>query len=65
MSPVRILERGQIAKYNTTKLTYKAENLAHIPEASIDLITIFIGLHHAPKEDLDTFFSSCVGKLRQ
>ncbi|GAB0174961.1 MAG: hypothetical protein HHAS10_08400 [Candidatus Altimarinota bacterium] len=64
-SPVRVLERGKISKYNTKRLTYSSEDLEHIPTNSLDLVSIFIGLHHAPVGLLDSFVSALSSKLRK
>ncbi|MBX9809219.1 class I SAM-dependent methyltransferase, partial [Candidatus Gracilibacteria bacterium] len=63
-SPVRILERGQIAKYNTKKLTYLPSDFDHIPDNSLELVTIFIGLHHCPVNQLDEFMETLTKKLK-
>jgi FAD/FMN-containing dehydrogenase len=64
-SPVRILEREKFTQYNTQKLTYSKEDFSHIADASIDCVTIFIGLHHCPWELLDPFIETIVRKLRK
>jgi FAD/FMN-containing dehydrogenase len=64
-SPVRILERGKFAKFDTKKLSYTPDDFSHIPDNSIDAISIFIGLHHCPKEILDEYIRSFVRKLRK
>lgn len=63
-SPVRILERGQITKYNTKKLTYSPCDFDHIPDNSIELVTIFIGLHHCPIVQLDEFIGTITKKIK-
>lgn len=64
-SPVRILERWQISQYNTKKLTYNITDLDDIPNESVGLITIFIGLHHAPLEKFDPFIQTLVLKMKK
>ncbi len=63
-SPVRVLERGQIKKYNTKKLTYFPDDFDHIPDNSIELVTIFIGLHHCPLDQLDEFIAALTKKIK-
>jgi Methyltransferase domain len=63
-SPVRIIERGQLGKYNTKKLTYTPEDFDHIPDGSIGLVSIFIWLHHCPLENLDIYIASFIKKLQ-
>lgn len=63
-SPVRILERGQIGQYNAKGLTYTPADFIHIPDASLELITIFIGLHHCPLEQLDEYIKNIARKLK-
>lgn len=54
-NPVRILERGKYALYDTKLLTYNASDFSHIPSASVDIITIYIWLHHIPPSGLMDF----------
>ena len=63
-APTRILERGRLQPYNTKVLTYSASDLAHIPDASLELITLFIGLHHSPKDQLGDFLQTLISKLK-
>lgn len=63
-APTRILERGRLWKYNTSPLTYSPNDLEHIPDNSLSLVSIFIGLHHCPEEGLDAFFSAIIKKLK-
>jgi FAD/FMN-containing dehydrogenase len=64
-SLVRILERGQIAHYNTKKLTYTDEDFSDISDESIECVTIFIGLHHCPIEFLDRYIDTLSRKMKK
>ena len=60
-----IMERGQIAKLGTFQmLDYQPLDAKGIAPASIDVVTSFIGLHHAPLELLDGFMRSIHRVLR-
>jgi SAM-dependent methyltransferase len=61
-----IIERGQIARAgNFVPLgDYDPFAAARIPPASVDLLTNYIGFHHAPAARLDAFVRSVVGVLR-
>jgi SAM-dependent methyltransferase len=64
-SPVDIAERGglrQIGRYLPLN-DYEPLPVA-IADASIDLVTCYIGLHHSPLDRLDTFVRSIVRVLR-
>jgi FAD/FMN-containing dehydrogenase len=64
-SPVRIIERGKLAKYDTKSLTYTPQDFSHIPDNSLDCITIFIGLHHCQKVILEDYIQAFVNRLRK
>lgn len=64
-SPADIAERGGIARIGTfLPLDDYAPLSAEIADASIDLVTCFIGLHHAPPAKLDAFVQSIRRVLR-
>lgn len=63
-SPVDIAERGGLAKIGTFVLLDYGPLSAEIPEASMDLVTCYIGLHHCPLDKLDAFVRSIVRVLR-
>jgi len=64
-SPVDIAERGGLAKIGTFIPLGNYDPLpASIPDASIDIVTCFIGLHHSPKDALDPFVNSIRRVLR-
>jgi FAD/FMN-containing dehydrogenase/uncharacterized membrane protein YhaH (DUF805 family) len=64
-SPVDIAERGGIAKIGTfLPLDDYAPLSAEIADHSIDVVTCFIGLHHAPPAKLDAFVNSIHRVLR-
>lgn len=64
-SPVDIAERGGIAKIGTfLPLDDYAPLSAEIADHSIDVVTCFIGLHHAPPAKLDAFVRSIHRVLR-
>ena len=64
-SPADIAERGGVARIGTF---YLLDNYAPLSDAiadhSIDVVTCFIGLHHAPAEKLDAFVQSIWRVLR-
>jgi SAM-dependent methyltransferase len=60
-----MMERGQIRKLGTFQLLdYKPVDGKGITPESIDLVTSFIGLHHAPPELLEGFVNSIYRILR-
>ncbi|MEO8359722.1 MAG: FAD-binding protein [Vicinamibacteria bacterium] len=59
MSPVDIVERGQLSALGTfAPLDNYAPLPASIPDASVDLVTCLIGLHHIPPDRLAPFIAS-------
>lgn len=57
-----VVENGALLKVGKSiPLTYDPIGLPH---ESLDLVTCFIGLHHAPEEKLDTFIASIFKILR-
>jgi FAD/FMN-containing dehydrogenase/uncharacterized membrane protein YhaH (DUF805 family)/SAM-dependent methyltransferase len=64
-SPADIMERGRIRKLGTfLELDYAPVDAKGIAPESLDLITCFIGLHHAPLDLLDGFVRSLHRALR-
>jgi SAM-dependent methyltransferase len=65
-SPVDIAERGQIKPIGRfiNLDNYKAIETSDIPDASMDVVTCYIGLHHAPLDRLDGFVRSINRILR-
>jgi len=64
---VDMVERGQVsipARFVDMR-DYAAITPTDIPDASLDLITNFIGFHHSPSENLDGFVRSLHRILRQ
>jgi len=61
-----IVERGQVRRSGqyVPLGNYDALDAAGIPDASVDLITNFIGFHHAPLDRLDPFVASIRRALR-
>lgn len=61
-----IFERGQISKLGEflDLNDYQPINPAQIPDASVDLVTIFIGFHHCTAEKLPAFIKSIHRVLR-
>jgi FAD/FMN-containing dehydrogenase/uncharacterized membrane protein YhaH (DUF805 family) len=63
--PGDILERGQLGQLGTfIPLDYQPLDSHGIAKESLDVVTCFIGLHHAPKERLDEFVRSVHRVLR-
>jgi hypothetical protein len=57
--PGDIFERGQFGKIGVfANLDYEPISPSFIPDGGVELITIFIGLHHCPPEKLDAFMIS-------
>jgi len=65
-SPTDILERGRLRKRGEFLPldNYRPLDPQEIPDASIDLVTCYIGLHHAPPDRLDGFVRSIARVLR-
>ena len=64
-SPVDLVERGQLAQAGEfTLMDYRAIPASAIPDASVDLVSCYIGLHHCPPDTLDEFVRSIVRILR-
>jgi SAM-dependent methyltransferase len=65
-SPIDIVERGQLTKLGqfVPLNDYKPLSSRDIADHSIDLVTCYIGLHHAPPELLDGFVRSIWRALR-
>lgn len=64
-SPVDIVERGQLGKAGRFHLMdYRAIPPEAVADASVDLVSCYIGLHHCPPDTLDGFVRSIVRMLR-
>ena len=65
-SPGDIMERGQLGKLGTFVDIhgYAAISSSIIPDASLDVVTCYIGLHHCPVAKLDGFVKSINRILR-
>ena len=65
-SPGDILERGQLSKLGQfiPLDNYKPISATDIPDASLDLATIYIGFHHCPLPQLPAFINSIHRALR-
>lgn len=65
VSPVDIMERGQLGKLGTfAPLDDYAPLSASIPDGSADLVSCLIGLHHVPPAKLPLFIESIRRVLR-
>ena len=62
-SPTDIVERGQLTRIGRFVPLNDYAPVA-VPEASLDLITNFIGFHHSPPERLEPFMKSLHRALR-
>ncbi|MBA1244231.1 FAD-binding protein [Pseudomonas japonica] len=63
MSPVDIVERGQLGRLGEHVQLIAFAPLT-LPDASADLISCYIGLHHMPEESLRPFLESVARVLR-
>ena len=64
-SPVDIAERGGLVKIGNFVPMVDYDPLpSSLPDASVELVTCYIGLHHCPLEKLDTFVASIVRVLK-
>lgn len=65
-SPADIMERGQLKKLGQyiALNNYAPIDSSMIPDHSIDLVTCYIGLHHAPLDKLNNFVQSIKRILR-
>jgi len=65
-SPVDVVERGSLFKLGRflPLRDYAPIAAADIPDASLDLVSCYIGLHHACREDLEAFVRSIRRVLR-
>lgn len=65
-SPVDIIDRGQLAEVGRFLPLGRYEPLSShgITEASLDLATCYIGLHHVPLDGLDAFVRSVADALK-
>lgn len=62
--PRDIVERGHLRKIGSFVALDAYEPLA-VPEESIDLLTVYIGFHHAPREKRVEFIGSCHKAVRR
>ena len=62
--PREIMERGHVHKVGSFVPLDGYAPLA-LAEGSIDLLTVYIGFHHAPRERRDEFIRSCHAALRR
>ena len=64
-SPVDLVERGQWRPAGRfAKLDYRALRADAFADASVDLVSCFIGLHHCPQDTLEEFVASIARILR-
>jgi SAM-dependent methyltransferase len=65
-SPADIMERGQLGKLGTFVglNNYESISVQSILDASVDVVTCYIGLHHCPPEKIDGFVRSIHRILR-
>ncbi len=65
-SPSALLERGRLwGLSNQIMLNdYQPLSASKLRDESLDLVTCFIGLHHCPPEQLDTFINSVIRLIR-
>lgn len=64
-SPVQMLERGGVRKLGThVPLAHYAPLPPDLPDASVDLMTCYIGLHHIEPAGLKPFIASLARVLR-
>ncbi len=65
-SPVEFLERGGIRKFGSyvPLQGYAPLPRDHIPDASVDFVSCYVGLHHMTPQTLDPFIRSIARVLR-
>jgi FAD/FMN-containing dehydrogenase/uncharacterized membrane protein YhaH (DUF805 family)/SAM-dependent methyltransferase len=65
-SPVDIVERGRLTRVGdyVPLADYEPIPADRVPDASVDLVTCYIGLHHCPPEKLEPFVASIARVLR-
>ncbi|MFT4624172.1 MAG: SAM-dependent methyltransferase [Myxococcota bacterium] len=63
-TPVDWIERGQLAEIGTFVPLGGYDPLTPIPDASVDLVTVMIGLHHCPDDALEAFVADLRRVLR-
>jgi hypothetical protein len=62
--PRDIVERGRLGKVGSFLPLNSYRPLA-LPENSIDVLTVYIGFHHSPKEKREEFIRSCHTALKR
>lgn len=63
--PVDIVERGQLRQAGRFQpMDYRAIPAHAVADASVDLVSCYIGLHHCPPDTLDQFVASIARMLR-
>jgi SAM-dependent methyltransferase len=63
-NPVDWIERGQLSQLGPFQSLGNYDPLPDIPDASVDLVTNFIGFHHCPLDRLDEFLDGVRRVLR-
>lgn len=65
--PLDIVERGQIRKFGSfaSLNDYRPISKEEVSDESFDLMTVYIGFHHAPPKNRDTFIESCHRVLKR
>jgi SAM-dependent methyltransferase len=65
-SPVDIVERGQLTRLGSwvPLANFAPLSREHIPDASVDFVSCYIGLHHIEPAGLEPFMRSIVRVLR-
>jgi hypothetical protein len=61
--PREIMERGQVRKVGSF-VPLNGYAPLDLPEAGIDVLTVYIGFHHSPQERRDEFIRSCHTALK-
>jgi hypothetical protein len=62
--PRDIVERGRVRKIGSFLPLGSYQPLA-LPEEGIDVLTVYIGFHHAPKDNREEFIRSCHRALKR
>ncbi|HMO17594.1 MAG TPA: methyltransferase domain-containing protein [Oligoflexia bacterium] len=66
-APSDVIDRGRVRKYGDFVPLYDYASISpdQVADESIELLTVYIGFHHAPVEKRDLFIDSCYRVLKK